>query len=411
MRTRNTVLPTGRSPSFVRRFDLPSAAPLLVVAAATLGATLWPEHGPPYPLTWCVGCGERGMADAVRNLLLFVPLGFAASPRFRRALAAVAACAALSLAVEVAQQWIPGRDPSAGDLLCNTAGAALGVGLARSMRVWLRPSPRAAGWLSMAWAALLWAVFAGTGRLLAPVPPRAARPGPTSAALVRELFAGRVTLDGVALHGASGPVLLDALPRGGGDYLGLSSEGDDLVLWVRTRATVIGLDRPDARWRGALRGMADGRVPVSLQRGGGGWCLRAGERRRCGLGPAAGSGWGMVIYPDEIARRWGRWIDAAWVMALFAPLGLWIGRRGWAMAGTALAFAALAILPTAGVLAPTPLLQWAGAACGLAVGAGAARMFFRRGEHARPAEPESAQTHAVPPGRARPGEACLAPAE
>ncbi|HEX8245004.1 MAG TPA: VanZ family protein [Longimicrobium sp.] len=370
----------------MRRFDLRSAAPLLLTLAVTLGATLWPEHGRPYAVTWCIACGERGMADAMRNVLLFIPLGFFVSPRVRHAAVAVAACAALSLAVEAAQQWIPGRDPSAGDLLLNTAGAALGMGLARSRRVWLHPSPRAAAWLAAGWAALLWAVFVGTGRLLAPVPPRVVTPGPSTGALMRELFAGRMTLDGVATHGVRGPVALAALPGGGGDFLGLRSEGDDLVLWVHTRAAAIELDRPDVRWRGALRGTAMGPVPVSLGRRGGGWCIRAGPRRNCGVGPTAGSGWGMIVYPDALARRFGAWIDAAWVMALFAPFGLWIGRRGWVLGGMAMGFAALAVLPLAGVLAPTPPLLWLGAIGGMAFAAAARRFLVPNRRHGEAAE-------------------------
>ncbi|HEX8905828.1 MAG TPA: VanZ family protein, partial [Longimicrobiaceae bacterium] len=357
----------------MRRLDVRVAAPLLLLAAVLAG-TLWPEHGPPYPVTWCIACGERGMADAVRNLLLFIPLGFVASPRFRWAVVAIAACAAFSLAVETLQQWIPGRDPSVSDLLFNSAGAVLGVALARSARVWLRPSPRAATLLSVGWATLLWALFAGAGRLLAPVPPPTPQPGPTTAALVRELFAGRVTLDGVAFRTASAPVQWSQLPRGGGDYLGLSSEDEDIVLWTYTRAAAVELDRPDLRWRGALRGATGETVPVTLRRRGGGWCITAGGRMRCGLGPTAGSGWGMALYPDAIARRFEPWIDAAWVMLLFAPLGFWLRRGAWGVMGMVIALAALVALPVAGMLAPTPPLQWAGAALGIAVGAAVRRV-------------------------------------
>ena len=57
----------------------------------------------------------------------------------------------LSGAIELAQIWIPGRDSSLGDVLSNTLGAALGVALLATARVWLLPSRRAARWLAGGW--------------------------------------------------------------------------------------------------------------------------------------------------------------------------------------------------------------------------------------------------------------------
>jgi VanZ like protein len=351
----------------VRRSD-PRTGLALLVLAVILGGTLWPEHGPPYPITWCIACGERGGADAVRNFLLFIPLGFFASGRFRRALWAVAACAALSLLVETLQQWIPGRDPSASDLLFNAVGAAVGVALARSSRVWLRPSRQQAAWLTLAWAALPWAIFATTGALQTPLPPPSPRPGPTAAALVRDLFAGLLALNGTAVHGAAAPVTFRDLPRGGGDYFGLSSDGDDLVLTVHTRAAVARLDEPNVRWRGVLRGFAEGDVPVSIRRRGAEWCVRVETRLRCG-GATAGSGWGMILFPDAAARRFGAWISAAWLLVLFAPLGFRLRRGRWETAAAVAGCSTLVVLPTLGVLASSPPLEWFGAGAGVLAGA------------------------------------------
>src|SRR5262245_17174746 len=75
--------------------------------------------------------------DVVTNILGYVPIGFlgvaALQPRLRGipALAAsVAAAFALSLTLEALQSYLPTRTASSLDLLCNTAGAALGAALA-----------------------------------------------------------------------------------------------------------------------------------------------------------------------------------------------------------------------------------------------------------------------------------------
>lgn len=71
--------------------------------------------------------------DLVVNVLGFVPLGgLLAWRRGKRGVVyALLAAAALSLAIELLQPWIPGRSSSAVDLLTNVLGAALGAGAAQ----------------------------------------------------------------------------------------------------------------------------------------------------------------------------------------------------------------------------------------------------------------------------------------
>lgn len=80
--------------------------------------------------------------DVVLNLFGFVPFGFFAfyaqrvkSPSgwLRAAILATLAGAAVSLVIEVGQIWLPTRDSSMLDLICNTAGTGMGVLVA----VWL----------------------------------------------------------------------------------------------------------------------------------------------------------------------------------------------------------------------------------------------------------------------------------
>lgn len=78
------------------------------------------------------------LADAVANLVLYLPfgamIGLALRERLRLpAILAVAGIAsfALSLSIELLQQTVPGRFSSAGDLACNTLSGLFGVPLAR----------------------------------------------------------------------------------------------------------------------------------------------------------------------------------------------------------------------------------------------------------------------------------------
>jgi VanZ family protein len=65
--------------------------------------------------------------DIALNVLGFVPLGFVIAWRKRRGIWIAIACGvALSLLIELSQPWIPGRDSSMIDWLCNGAGALAG---------------------------------------------------------------------------------------------------------------------------------------------------------------------------------------------------------------------------------------------------------------------------------------------
>ncbi|MFN0178638.1 MAG: VanZ family protein [Gemmatimonadales bacterium] len=75
------------------------------------------------PSAWRL-TGFVTVADLVQNVALFVPLGFAVAFAGGRALLIGAVT---SLAVEIAQQFIPGRFPSAVDFATNATGAALGA--------------------------------------------------------------------------------------------------------------------------------------------------------------------------------------------------------------------------------------------------------------------------------------------
>jgi glycopeptide antibiotics resistance protein len=111
----------------VRRLD---AAIVLVLTAIGL-LTLWPQpadekHRELVPFTdiaRSIGHPAR-LAAVVGNVLVFAVLGWLLA---RRRLPAVALACALSVSIEIAQLWIPGRTTSVDDVLLNTLGAWLGL--------------------------------------------------------------------------------------------------------------------------------------------------------------------------------------------------------------------------------------------------------------------------------------------
>src|SRR5947207_4325400 len=103
------------------------------VQAATvlliLVATMVPASGPGRASVFCVLCGAQASSEFLLNIALFAPLGMVlAWSGFSLARATGFGCA-LSVIIEAAQWFIPGRDSAIGDVLANTLGAALGAAL------------------------------------------------------------------------------------------------------------------------------------------------------------------------------------------------------------------------------------------------------------------------------------------
>src|SRR5690348_5075019 len=99
----------------------PVAAALALVAAVTLVPT---RNGAGDELSvWCLTCGDFALADAVANVALFVPLGWAlarTSLRLHRRLAVVLST---TIGVELLQHAVVrGRVASVADVITNTVG-------------------------------------------------------------------------------------------------------------------------------------------------------------------------------------------------------------------------------------------------------------------------------------------------
>jgi len=147
--------------------------------AVIIIATLLPFGGMPaerIPPAWCLLCGTVWLTDAIANVALFVPFGFAVALQRggaqRGELRTAAAAALLCSTVVESLQFggiPPGRSPALADIVTNTVGGLTGA-LAYLMLVQERSrSARSAGWLAMAWTGLAVSVFTLTARALQPV--------------------------------------------------------------------------------------------------------------------------------------------------------------------------------------------------------------------------------------------------
>ncbi len=316
------------------------AAILLVILVITLSPA---GNGPPLQFSFELGVGRRWLADGILNLCLFVPFGLALGWKARSPAKAVFCALLLSTSVELAQMWIPGRDPSLSDILANTTGATVGALIGLRHRFWLTPDARS----SVALTAL------GVG----------------AATLVMTLTA----------------VL--AAPEGA---FAISRAGSDLVIEYQSRANAIGLDSPAYWLPHAFSDSSDADIgSASVRRDGARWYVSV-RGKRATLGPTVGEGWTLLGYPDAIAHRWGEALDVAWVFLLCLPIGFWARRRTALAAACAVALVLFSLPDITGVVS-TPLIEWMGAGGGFLAGASvgwlSSQLLNRPREKTSPSEP------------------------
>ncbi len=380
------------------------AATVLLIAGATLapaGAPLEREFG-------CIVCGDRGTADALSNLVLFLPFGAALALGGVTAPLAVALGTLFSAAIEAIQLGLPSRDPSLGDVIFNAGGCAAGWALAVTAAGWARPSPTRSRWLAAAAGLTGLAVLATTGLLLAPSFPRGvyfAQWTPNLGSM--EWYRGRVTdarIGGLFLPSNRLPHaeavrawLLQGRPLevravAGPPPEGLSSlfsiaddrqrqilllgpDHMDLVLRYRMRAADLRLDRPQLRLAGVLRDLAPGdSFRVTLRGTARSSCVRLNAAEYCGLGYDAIAGWSLLFFPDALSTRLYPLVGVAWIALLALPFGYW-SRIGLltALGGLALVLGLAAVPPLTGLL-PTPAGGWVGLVAGVGLGMGLRRV-------------------------------------
>lgn len=383
------------------------ALPLVVI----LVSTLHPEWGHWSRLRiWCMLCGERDAADALMNLALFVPLGLGLAAAGDIPVPRVVMLGlGLAILIEFCQLIIPGRDPSARDVLFNGLGTAIGAALFQARRWWVNPVPRIASRLALGAAATMIAVMAAAGFLLQPSftrNPYAAlwtqeqRRGESYRGRIVEAHAGSIEMPSAHLafsdsiraliqagaelrvRAVAGPPVsrfapIFAIVDGDShEQLTLAADANDLILRFRTRSADIRLDRPDVRLRGAMTTLEPGKTMDirAAWRRGRGWCLSLNQTQQCDLGFTVAEGW-RVIYPAFTTPKWlSNATGFFWLVGLTLPVGFWL-RTFWPslLAAASLAIA-LSAIPRATGLLPTGFLEWCAVASGIVLGRTASRV-------------------------------------
>ena len=355
--------------------------------AGILFFTLRPSGGALRTWSFYLTSGDDALASLLENLILFIPLGISLTLAGVRPFRVVAIGALLSFAVEFAQQYIPGRDPSLGDIVCNTTSTALGVLLVVAAPIWLWAPPRRSAWQARLTALIAVLVWYGTGVMLRQVFPLLPYHLVTTPDLpnfsrykgeVLNVTPGERSLEVRAVAapfppGRTSP-LIAVLDRNDARVLVLAVDGPDLTLRYDMPAVHWTLEQPDLRLRGGMNPIAPGDTftaaswaadwYVSTNR-----CLRVNSTQRCDLGYTSGDGWKLIYYPEG----WPSWmlglINTLWIAGCVIWVGYWAARGGgggWLAMGFVIA--GLLIVPLMTGLNPTPIHEWIGALGGMAAG-------------------------------------------
>ena len=362
---------------------------------AILAATLHSQGGAlPPGWSFSITSGDAALAELIQNLLLFIPLGVCLTLAGVRPRRAIALGALLSFAVEFAQQWIPGRDPSTGDILCNSISTALGVALVRFAPHWLTTAPRRSAWQALATAVVAVLTWIGTGAVLRqsfPPPPYHTVNAPAfdywaqyHGAVLWSNFVGPLSVRAVApAHppDRSSP-LVGVLDARAVEVFILSMDGHDLSLRYRMPAINWKLETPDLRWRGAFAAIAPGdtfTAAAAASADGKQICLGLNGEKHCGFGYTVGDGWKLIFYPERWPGGLLTAINALWIAGCVVGVGFWAARTSGGERsggeGAATAKVAVGIVLLALVFVPyfmgmkgTSLWEWIGALGGIEAG-------------------------------------------
>ncbi|HEX7123259.1 MAG TPA: VanZ family protein, partial [Gemmatimonadaceae bacterium] len=398
-------MPTRRLSPKVRMLGLSvGTLALVAILAATLTPSdvQLPPSGP-----WCLICGDHGTIDVLQNVILFLPIGAAAFwlgvplPR------AIAMALVLTVAIEVLQyNVIPGRDGSLSDVLTNTAGSALGFGLAASQLRFLRPSSQSARWqfgaALVSWVLLMTATVAafqphtpkGPYAVVTPPPPATAGASPvvTSVEINGEpLPIGQLRpLPQLARWLATSPsevrmtVLVGTLPDSVERIARLTTSAQNIAAFElsqsafscfrRMWATTFRVRTPSFVLPGPFRNASGEPIEhrFACTRDDGSVALRhesEGKAAEASVRLTPGLGWALLI-PTRLAPRAAiRWPNVLWLVALSLLVGFYGAcsaptrssaprRRLWAFIATATILLAIVatqlVLPNVASMTPSP---------------------------------------------------------
>lgn len=395
---------SGRNP--LRGLSGPAAASWI---ALILAICLVPTGSrSPEGVQFCLICSDDGVSDFFLNIVLYLPLGFFLRIRTGSTWFAVACGLVLSLSVETAQLFIPGRFTTVADLLANTAGAGLGALLGIRPLGWLTPSEAVARWITPVLALVSAFFIAAPAVLVTPSVPGGVLYGNWTPQITTATpYGGQVvsaSIDGMPLPSRAlddseavrerlvdeytlvlefeaAPPSPDPAPvfrlldDRAVEAVNISAIGADLHVWVRLRANDLFLDRPNFRFSEALADARPGdTLTLTLEQDARGMLgadldgERLGERS-IELGIPPGRGWALLFHPSRLPEGAARILDLAWLALLFLPLGWWGGSSRRSLAMGALPIATLAVIPAVTLLLPTPALHYLAGLAGLLGGA------------------------------------------
>lgn len=388
-------------------------------------ATLTPETpaSPAGPTEVCRGwCDDSHVADFVRNIVLFVPLGFGLRLAGIRSWKVILMGSCLSAIVELLQiRIIVGRDASILDWISNTTGAAGGAIAAARMRMLLCPRPEVAVRILtvslLAWVGILtlgaWGVQPAPtkspfwGQRVPQLGDSPAFQGELISARVNEveLQPGRMKSDSdlrasmgarrFSVHVTVRPAVRGSpssiepigrvADRKRREILMLGRGGNELVFRYRMRATTLRLETPAFALAGAFHDDAtsndtkaappeslsavvnNGIVELSAKG------QHVNQERIFELGPAIA--WSFFLPWDYWFGPSARLIAHLWLAALLFPSGYWmtVTMRKWGGTSVLVAIScvilgALLVLPSIFDLPLPHVWEFVAAGGGLAAG-------------------------------------------
>ncbi len=379
---------------------------LAIYLAAVCAAVLMPQPvQDSLPLA-----GERPfsmgwLADATRNVVLFLPLGAAAFFITGSIVRSIALACALAIGIEFLQAGIPGRFSSALDVVSNSIGGGLGAWLALHRGGIRNPARPLAVWLSPICSVAAMLILLAEVRLLAPEVPDGTYFGgftPDLGHLVP--YQGRVVaaaLDGVSIPAAGpareGPALMRELREGTSleiamlagpapealapvvtihdrdqrEILLVGIDGDDLVVRRLLHAAAAGFENPSRRWRDVMRVGTRGEARgIEVRFDGADWRAAVDGGVSSARSWTPGRGWALVVPSIAITDMVARSLDGVWIAALTFPAAFYAGRRIHSYLSLAAMAAAIAGVSCFGSLAPPSTFEWIGFVGSLGMGMG-----------------------------------------
>ncbi|HSH44929.1 MAG TPA: VanZ family protein [Longimicrobiales bacterium] len=367
--------------------------------------TLTPGGGGGTVTGLCIICGNRGLADFILNVGLFLPLGAALGWRGARFLTTAALVVAFTVFIETAQlSLIPGRDSNPGDVIANSVGGALGWWLLVRGRPLAARAGARGSWPALLATVVVLGLLTGGLQLTRPLPPDGtyytqwAADFPHMGRFTGEVLSSRLgplPLEGPPwrierpdsvrqLLRARAPlevrVVPDTVPWGGapifsifeereGEVLMLAQFDSDLVYRYRVLGSRFLLDQPELRAWNLLEEFEPGRpTTLTVRPDGRAVCLGVGTREQCGLAFSPGDTWMLLYAPDWLDPPLRRAVSTLWVLGLFLPAGAFVRRRRTAALSATLAVAGLALGPWVTGFPLAPVGEMLGAVAGVALG-------------------------------------------